>query len=256
MSGMALIWAANVRGLAPATKIVLIQLAERHNKDTGRCDPSLAKLAEDCEMGRSTLLRHITELEEAGLLSRVAKGREGGGRASSQYDLHVGAEQRSRSGTIGEQRSRSEQAKVPMLAGKGPDNGTGYIEPVLNQEGTDTRARRAASSQQDLLTEEEAPKVDPFDEFWEAFPPGRKTDKPKARAKFWAIVRGTAKGLEKAPAETLTQAARNYAASNPDPQFTPMPTTWLNGERWREWGEAPVARRSRHEPPSHIPRYL
>ncbi len=32
MSGMALIWAANVKGLKPAAKIVLIQLADFHNK--------------------------------------------------------------------------------------------------------------------------------------------------------------------------------------------------------------------------------
>jgi len=36
MSGMALIWAANVKGLKPAAKIVLIQLADFHNKETGQ----------------------------------------------------------------------------------------------------------------------------------------------------------------------------------------------------------------------------
>lgn len=40
MSGMALIWAANVKGLKPAAKIVLIQLADFHNKETGQCYPS------------------------------------------------------------------------------------------------------------------------------------------------------------------------------------------------------------------------
>jgi hypothetical protein len=62
MSGMALIWAANVKGLKPAVKIVLILLADFHNKETGQCNPSAKRLADDCEMGRATLFRHMTTL--------------------------------------------------------------------------------------------------------------------------------------------------------------------------------------------------
>jgi phage terminase large subunit-like protein len=40
MSGMALIRAANVKGLKPAVKFVLIQLAGFHNKETGQRNPS------------------------------------------------------------------------------------------------------------------------------------------------------------------------------------------------------------------------
>ena len=42
MSGMALIWAANVKGLKPAAKIVLIQLADFHHKETGQCNDEIA----------------------------------------------------------------------------------------------------------------------------------------------------------------------------------------------------------------------
>jgi hypothetical protein len=31
---------------------------------------------------------------------------------------------------------------------------------------------------------------------------------------------------------TLREAARLFAATLPDPKFTPHPATWLNGERW------------------------
>lgn len=68
MSGMALIWAANVKGLKSAAKIVLIQLADFHNKETGQCNPSAQRLADECEMGRATLFRHMTTLEECGLV--------------------------------------------------------------------------------------------------------------------------------------------------------------------------------------------
>jgi len=57
MSGLALIWAANVKGLKPAAKIVLIQLADFHNNETGQYNPSAQRLADECEMGRATLFR-------------------------------------------------------------------------------------------------------------------------------------------------------------------------------------------------------
>ena len=89
MSGMALIWAANVKGLKPAAKIVLIQLADFHNKETGQCNPSAQRLADECEMGRATLFRHMTILEESGLVTRHARGDGDGGRGSNQYELHL-----------------------------------------------------------------------------------------------------------------------------------------------------------------------
>lgn len=89
MSGMALIWAANVKGLKPAAKIVLIQLADFHNKETGQCNPSAQRLADKCEMGRATLFRHMTTLEECGLITRHARGDGDGGRGSNQYELHL-----------------------------------------------------------------------------------------------------------------------------------------------------------------------
>ena len=89
MSGMALIWAANVKGLKPAAKIVLIQLADFHNKETGQCNPSAQRLADECEMGRATLFRHMTTLEECGLVTRHARGDGDGGRGANQYELHL-----------------------------------------------------------------------------------------------------------------------------------------------------------------------
>jgi hypothetical protein len=105
MSGMALIWAANVKGLKPAAKIVLIQLADFHNKETGQCNPSAQRLADECEMGRATLFRHMTTLEECGLVTRHARGDGDGGRGSNQYELHLditlGPSSRSKGGGSG-----------------------------------------------------------------------------------------------------------------------------------------------------------
>ena len=71
MSALALIWAANVKGLKPAAKIVLIQLADFHNRETGQCNSGATRLADDCEMGRAPLFRHMTRLEKFSLVTRT-----------------------------------------------------------------------------------------------------------------------------------------------------------------------------------------
>lgn len=73
MSHKATNWAVSVRGLKPAPKIVLWHLADRHNKDTGRCDPSQALLADDCEMSRASVNTHLTKLEQLGFIKRIQR---------------------------------------------------------------------------------------------------------------------------------------------------------------------------------------
>lgn len=70
-----------------------------------------------------------------------------------------------------------------------------------------------------------------FEEFWRAFPSGRKKGKGKALALFRQIARGGHHTLKASPDE-LISAAKAYAATKPDPQYTPMPQTWLSGGRW------------------------
>ncbi len=72
MSHHATNWAIQQRGLKPTTKIVLWHLCDRYNPDFG-CFPSQDRLAHDCEIGRSTLNRHLEQLEAAGLLCRVPR---------------------------------------------------------------------------------------------------------------------------------------------------------------------------------------
>lgn len=74
-----------------------------------------------------------------------------------------------------------------------------------------------------------------FEAFWEAYPPGRKTGKPQALTAWQRIIAGRAKGIPKTDPEAIISAARRYAASRPDPQYVPMPATWLNGARWDQW---------------------
>tara|TARA_R110002073_G_scaffold11117_21_gene51437 strand:+ start:2478 stop:3530 length:1053 start_codon:yes stop_codon:yes gene_type:complete len=72
MSHAATNWAIQQRGLKPTTKIVLWHLCDRFNPDYG-CFPSQERLAQDCEISRSTLNEHLGRLEAAGLLRRVPR---------------------------------------------------------------------------------------------------------------------------------------------------------------------------------------
>lgn len=64
-------------------------------------------------------------------------------------------------------------------------------------------------------------------EFWAAYP--RKVDKANAR-KAWP------RAVKAAPTEEIILGAKRYAERRrgQDPTFTAHPTTWLNGERWKD----------------------
>lgn len=72
MSHKATLWAIEQRGLKPTTKIILWHLCDRFNPDYG-CFPSQQRLAQDCEISRSTLNEHLARLEASGLLRRVPR---------------------------------------------------------------------------------------------------------------------------------------------------------------------------------------
>ena len=77
------------RGLKPAAKIVLYWLADHHNGETGACFPSLKTLEAECEMNRSSIVRHLKALEEAGLIERIHRTRDNGSQTSTAYVLRL-----------------------------------------------------------------------------------------------------------------------------------------------------------------------
>lgn len=274
MSGQALVWAANVRGLKPATKIVLIQLSDRHNKDSGLCNPSIKTLAEDCEMDRTTVMRHIEVLVSLGLISRSSTGKDDGGRGNNEYVLHmpilaptdVSGGVKSQNTTGVKSHFTTTQSDFATGVKSQSDGGlsrnpTGVKshscatltlrEPVREPEEEDLFGSNEPQSPRDALPASEQAADDPFTEFWAAFPKApRKTDKPKAKAAFDRIVAGKAKGIGRVPAEIIIAAIRRYAASGPDPEYVPLPTTWLNGARWEQWPEpAPKPRHTAYRSP-------
>lgn len=72
----------------------------------------------------------------------------------------------------------------------------------------------------------------PFEQFWKAYPPTRKRDKPKAEAIF-------NKAIKKTDALLIIRAAAEFAQSPEGlSEFCPGPVPWLNGGRWMDDREA------------------
>lgn len=108
MSHRATNWAIQQRGLAPATKLVLWHLCDRHNPDFG-CFPSQDQLAADAEISRASLNTHLDKLEQAGLIRRERRHSEGAHRRqSTRYFL-------------GFEPEFSAQAELPLDPKTGPD---------------------------------------------------------------------------------------------------------------------------------------
>ena len=68
MSVQAIFWATQQK-LPAMQKIVLVMIANRLNKDSGACFPSLDTLAKDCGMSRRAVINQIAKLESTNLLS-------------------------------------------------------------------------------------------------------------------------------------------------------------------------------------------
>lgn len=80
------------RGLKPAAKIVLYWLADHHNGETGKCFPSLSRLADVCEMSKRSVQDQIHALELAGLISIDATYRDDGQQTANNFTFNMQAE--------------------------------------------------------------------------------------------------------------------------------------------------------------------
>ncbi|UOA32196.1 hypothetical protein DSM110093_01981 [Sulfitobacter sp. DSM 110093] len=228
MSGIALIWAANVKGLKPAAKIVLIQLADFHNKETGQCNPSAQRLADECEMGRATLFRHMSTLEEKGLVTRHARGDGDGGRGANHYELHLdvslgpSARNKAKSDSQNGVSSRNETGgRVSKTRRKSLNCATGVVSKRDTNLTIEPEKEPVCSADAALHTHPA------FDDFWKAFP--RHKDRERtAKAFAQAIADGTAPNV-------IIAGAKAYAVENDGnrKQYIAFSENWLNEQRWQ-----------------------
>ena len=69
-----------------ARKLVLLKLADNAN-DNGECFPSFQYIADQCEMSKRSVMRHIQELEELGYVIKIHRMNEYG-QSSNLYRLN------------------------------------------------------------------------------------------------------------------------------------------------------------------------
>ena len=66
--------------------MIFSYLSMRRNAKTGRCYPSLKRIANDLGLDKKTVIKYLKILEEVGLIIKHATYR-GGKRAANQYDI-------------------------------------------------------------------------------------------------------------------------------------------------------------------------
>ena len=233
MSGMALVWAVNVKGLKPAAKIVPIQLADFHNKETGQCNRSAKRLADECEMGRATLFRHMTTLEQCGLVTRHARGDGDGGRGSNQYELHLditlGPSALPKGGGHAPDGVASQNetgGNVSTKRGKSPNGETGVVSNRDSNLTTET-VKEPPSHKREAAGDNEAEKV------LAAYPPDRLRGKAACLAQIEEAV------MDGVAPQDLLRAVQAYAIDSAG--FTRsmvcFSDNWFQSRRWQAYVE-------------------
>lgn len=195
----------------PLRKLVLIKLADNAS-DTGECWPSYQHIADQCEIDRSTVRKHIKQLEVHGLL-RIENRPGPKGNSTNLYFLTLeGVGQKST--PVG-----------PESTGVGPQP-TGGVGP----ESTRTSHSSEPVKEPKTLCASDVELAEAFEVFWKLYP--NKKSKKDAR-KAWEKLKPSADLRQ-----TLMTALGSHRLSRDwtkdDGQYVPMASTWLNGERWTD----------------------
>lgn len=124
-------------------KLVLLKLADSAN-DRGECWPSYQHIADQCELGRSTVKRYIKQLQSMGIVGIESRN---DGKSSNMYHLHLNPV-RSEPGPL---RTRSTQSTTRSA----PDPEPGPLrtpEPSLEPSGTKGGEKAPSKSKQSRFT--------------------------------------------------------------------------------------------------------
>jgi hypothetical protein len=201
-----------------ALAVAFILLYRCQNGRTGRCNPSIATLAEETGLPERSVTRALRELRE----SKWWLIRRGGVKGRGDTNNYA------------PQLERVSPATPIRGLKKGDKVGTKRVspatpKPVKNQEKTLSRSISSTPRVSRNGAEKEQ-----FEVFWRAYPSREQHANPKtpARKKFAAAIRSGAD-----PAD-IVRAARAYRAAiqatGTDPRFVAQAVTWLNQERWTD----------------------
>lgn len=192
----------------PLRKLVLIKLADNAS-DIGECWPSYQHIADQCEIDRSTVRKHIKQLEAQGFL-RI-ENREGPkGNSTNLYFLNLWA--------VGQKST----PVGPESTGVGPQP-TGGVGPESTRT---SHSSEPINEPKSMGTDS----MEGFDQFWKLYP---KKKSRKDAAKAWAKLKPNDELRQ-----TLITALGSHCASEDwakdGGRYIPNAATWLNGERWHD----------------------
>lgn len=240
---------------------VLALVIKHLNNESGSAYPGRKRLADEtatydrAAYSQGTVAVTIADLVAWGYLISTRKSPAGGGRALAHYTImkpsvedlqaQITAWVRSHApdpGSVAKQRPWADVKDGVNVKNDDVKDGLNVnpelnvnpvvaadVNPVLSTVTSKDSTRKKGGSPADAgLTS------DPnFDAFWEAYPPGRKNAKGDALSAFRKVISGKHKAGRATP-EVLIAAAKAYAATDPDPEYTPMPSTWLNRGSWMD----------------------
>ncbi|MHC8404323.1 helix-turn-helix domain-containing protein [Pseudomonas sp. TMB3-21] len=186
----------------PLRKLVLIKLADNAN-DQGECWPSYQHIADQCEIDRSTVRRHIKQLHAQKLL-RIENRDGPKGNSSNLYYLTLRG--------VGPER-------IPV----GPES-TGGVGPES------TRTSNPSEPVNEPKPMGSPEPLEGFEAFWKMYP---KKKSRKEALKAWAKLKP-----DDDLRQTLITALGKHCISvdwkKEGGRYIPNASTWLNGERWTD----------------------
>ncbi|MFT0867910.1 helix-turn-helix domain-containing protein [Pseudomonas sp. CAM1A] len=192
----------------PLRKLVLIKLADNAS-DQGECWPSYQHIADQCEIDRSTVRKHIKQLEAQGLL-RVENRAGPKGNSTNLYTLTLSG--------VG----RNSTPVGPESTGVGPQPRGG-----VGPESTRTsHSFEPVKEPMPVCISDAAG----FEQFWKLYPKKRSR---KGALKAWNKLHPSA-DLQAVLLAALAKHCVSRDWTKAGGQYIPLASSWLNGELWHD----------------------
>lgn len=230
-------------GLSAGAKLVLFQLADRHNPDHG-CFPSQDRLTADCEVSRSQLNVHLASLEAAGLIRRVRQvDQDTRKRKATRYlfafeEGFTPVQTKAANGPEQVEMPLGEEKPCPEIGhGKSDETMSGKSEnpcPISKQSHVRPTGHKPVREpvREPIVRGDAAEHTDRrFTEFWQVYPRAR--NKARSQQIFTeAVDRGV-------DPSWIIASAKQYRAENKGnkPMYLVYSDNWLEAERWRDYDQ-------------------
>lgn len=192
-------------------RLVLLTIANHHNRDTGYAYIGYERMAREARVSERQAMRSVKSLVAEGHLAVEANA---GPRGTNVYRI-LGLEW---GDILSPDKAVTEGAPGVTFPSSDPDKSvTGPAEIVTRTVVTNLER-----------TEEPPPYVPPFAAFWTRYP--RRKGKGAAEEAWDKAIK---KGAD--PAAIILGAERYADDPNlPEPKYIPLPATWLNQRRWED----------------------